>query len=186
MTVDGELSEARRLLPEGSQVAGVVSLVPRPGVVGVFVDLPGGMYGFVDVLHLPRLAADWPAPGLSLNFEVMQHTPGQVRLWPLDPRFHHDDATPELEAGWRLTRHRYPVGSVVPAVVACVFPFNQEYAVRLADDDDPRWSLACLPWTGRPPVAGDVGRFRITRHLDATRRIMLALIAWLEQASGGS
>lgn len=78
VTVGDDLSEARRLLPEGSQVAGTISIVPQPGAIGVFVDLPHGMSGFVDVLNLPRDADRWPQPGQLLRFEVLQHRPGQA------------------------------------------------------------------------------------------------------------
>ncbi len=43
MTVADDLSQARRLLPEGSQVTGTISIVPKPGAIGVFVDLTHGM-----------------------------------------------------------------------------------------------------------------------------------------------
>jgi hypothetical protein len=33
-----------------------VSLVPKPGVIGVFVALPEGTKGFVDARNLPRTA----------------------------------------------------------------------------------------------------------------------------------
>jgi hypothetical protein len=56
VTVGDDLSEARRLLPEGSQVTGAISVVPKPGLTGVFVDLPERMKGFIDVQHLPRTA----------------------------------------------------------------------------------------------------------------------------------
>ena len=58
MTADAGLSETRRVLPEGSQVTGMVSVVPRPGMIGVFVSIPHGMSGFVDVLHLPGDATE--------------------------------------------------------------------------------------------------------------------------------
>lgn len=174
MTAVGELSQARRLLPEGSQVTGTISVVPKPGVVGVFVDLPYEMGGFVDVLKLPRDPAAWPEPGQVLRFEVLQHTPGQVRLWPMDPGFRHDDVSPQIEAGWLRAKERYPVGSVVPARVAGVYPFNREYWIRFTGDDDQRWGGALLPWTGDPPVTGMAGRYRITAHLDTTRRILVA------------
>ncbi len=172
MTTGDDLSEARRLLPEGSQVTGTVSIVPRPGVIGVFVDLPHRMGGFVDVLSLPRDAGKWPEPGQTLRFEVLQHTPGQVRLWPLDPRFHDDEATQEIEAGWRQAKLRYPVGATVPARVARVFTLNHEYRIRFTGDDS-RWSYAVLPWTGEPPAAGSVSQYRVVAHQDTTRRIMV-------------
>jgi hypothetical protein len=132
------------------------------------------MGGFVDVLRLPRDAGEWPEPGQTLRFEVLQHMPGQVRLWPLDPRFRHDDATPETEAEWHHAKLRHPVGSTVPARVAEVFPFNHEYMIRFVGDDSPRWSYSLLPWTGEPPVAGSVGPYRIVAHRDTTHRIMVA------------
>lgn len=36
-------------------------------------------------MKLPRDGGKWPEPGQTLRFEVLQHTPGQVRLCPLDP-----------------------------------------------------------------------------------------------------
>ena len=173
MTAGDDLTGARRLLPEGSQVTGTVSLVPKPGVIGVFVDLPNGMAGFVDVLSLPRNAGDWPEPSQVMRFEVLQHRPGQVRLWPLDTRFHHDDATPETQAQWRQAKLRYPAGSTVPARVTKVFPSSHEYLIRFAGGDDQRWSCAVLPWTGPPPAEGTAGQYRIVAHLDTTRRIMI-------------
>ena len=173
MTADRSLSEARRLLPEGSRVSGTISVVPQPGVIGVFADLPHGMKGFVDVLSLPRDAGQWPAPGQVLQFEVLQHTRGQVRLWPLDPSFHHDEATPETTAEWRRAKLRYPVGSTVTAQVTKVFPSNQEYWIRFTGDDSQRWSYALLSWTGEQPVPGSVGQYRIVAHLDTTQRIMV-------------
>lgn len=172
MTVVDDLSEARRLLPEGSQVTGTISRVPKPGVIGIFVDLPDGMSGFVDLLTLPWDADDWPAIGQSLRFEVLQHRPGEVRLWPLDATFRHDDATPEAETEWRHAKLRYPVGSVVAARVEHVFPANNEYQIRFAGDDDPRFCYAHLSWAGQPPVAGTISHYRIVAHLDTTRRIM--------------
>jgi hypothetical protein len=174
VTAGDDLAQARRLLPEGSQVTGTISLVPKPGVIGVFVDLPDGMGGFVDVLTLPRDAKDWPQPGEALRFEVLQHRRGQVRLWPLEPRFRHDDAAPQTEAEWRHAKLRYPVGSIVPARVDEAFPANQEYRIRFADGDDSHWSCAHLSWTGQPPVAGTIGQYQITAHLDTTRRIIAA------------
>jgi hypothetical protein len=168
-----DLSEARRLLPEGSQVTGTIGTVPQPGLIGVFVDLPHGMNGFVDVLILPRNAGDWPEPGQVLRFEVLQHRPGQIRLWPLDPAFRHDEVATETEAGWQQAKLRYPVGSTVLARVTGVFPSNREYVIGFTGDDNGRWSNAVLPWTGEAPVVGCVGPYRIAAHRDITRRIMV-------------
>ncbi len=174
MTAGGDLSGARRLLPEGAQVTGTISAVPKPGAIGVFVDLPHGMNGFVDVLKLPRDPCAWPEPGQALRFEVLQHTPGQVRLWPLDPEFRHDETDPETKANWRQAKLRYPVGSTVAARVDEVFPFNREYWISFTGDDSPHYSGALLPWAGEPPDAGSTGQYRIVAHLDTTRRIMAA------------
>ena len=168
-----DLAEARRLLPEGSQVTGTISVVPQPGAIGVFVDLPHGMAGFVDVLKLPRRARQWPQPGQALRFEVLQHAPGQVRLWPLDPRFHHDGTSPEAETEWRQAKLRYPVGSTVSAQVEHVHAYNREYRIRFTGDDSQHWSGALLPCTGEQPVEGSTGQYRIVAHLDTTRRLMV-------------
>ena len=174
MTAHRSLSEARQLLPEGSQVTGTISTVLQPGRIGVFVNLPHQTKGFVDVTSLPRDAGQWPTPGQVLQFEVLQHTPGQVRLWPLDPRFRHDEPTQEIVAGWCRAKLRYPVGSTVTAQVTEVYPFNQEYWIRFTGDDTGRWCHALLSWTGEQPVVGSTGRYRIVAHLDTTGRIMVA------------
>ncbi len=89
-----------------------------------------------------------PKPGQALRFEVLQHTPGQVRLWPPDPRFRRHQATPETEAEWRQAKLRHPVGSTVSARVEHVFPFNDEYWIRFTADDSPHHCGTLLPWTG--------------------------------------
>jgi hypothetical protein len=53
--------------------------------MGVFVDLPFELQGFVDVISLPRDTNAWPPEGIVTEFEVLQHCNCQVRLWPLDP-----------------------------------------------------------------------------------------------------
>jgi hypothetical protein len=55
-----------------------------PGRAGILVDLGQPPEGWVDVLHLPDDPALWPAVGKSGLFEVLQHRPGQVQLFPLD------------------------------------------------------------------------------------------------------
>lgn len=192
MTVGDDLSESRRLLPEGSQVTGTISAVRKPGLTGAFVDLPEGMKGFVDVQHLPRTARQWPEPGQQLRFEVLQHRiinalPHrriQVRLWPLDPRFGYDDATPEIENGWRQAKLRYPIGETVRARVVRATSPNREYWIKFAGDDNSRWSFALLPWDSQRPVDGALGQYRIVQHLDATRRMIVTLVGWLDGPSG--
>ncbi len=75
-----DLDLARALFPEGSRTQGRVSLIPQPGVIGLFVELDHGRQGFVDVLNLPFDPQAWPPVGTNSDFEVLQHTIGQVRL----------------------------------------------------------------------------------------------------------
>lgn len=55
----------RRGLRFGQVVEGVVVKVPRPGAIGIFVDIGLGVGGFVDVLLLPERSEDWPTEGTS-------------------------------------------------------------------------------------------------------------------------
>ncbi|MGW5453669.1 hypothetical protein [Nocardia sp. NPDC003979] len=77
---ESDLDEARRLYPVGDHVAGVVTLIPRPGAIGLFVDLDRPPTGFVDVLNLPEAVDRWPTVGTATEFEVLQHRHRQVRL----------------------------------------------------------------------------------------------------------
>ncbi|MEV6902612.1 hypothetical protein [Amycolatopsis sp. NPDC051372] len=88
----GQFDADRRTYPPGDHVTGVVTLIPRPGAIGLVVDLGGPPQGFVDVLHLPRDPAAWPPVGTVTDFEVLWHRPGQVRLWPLNAAYHHPAA----------------------------------------------------------------------------------------------
>ncbi|MEU5265626.1 hypothetical protein [Amycolatopsis sp. NPDC021455] len=163
-----ELDAARRRYPVGDHVRGKVTLIPRPGTIGLFVDLGGPPTGFVDVVHLPRSAGQWPAVGTVTDFEVLQHRHHQVRLWPLDQAFRSNTADFwRTEPEWRAVRHRYPAGSEVIAEITHVFPSDREYVVTF----DGVWSV--LAWTGAPPVVGATARFVVDRHLDATRRVLL-------------
>ncbi|MEU4645650.1 hypothetical protein, partial [Micromonospora sp. NPDC023814] len=83
-TSTDELFAARLAFPVGDRVRGTVSTVPMgAGRAGVLVDLDQPPQGWVDALHLPD---DWPAAGKAGLFEVLQHRPGQVRLFPLGAR----------------------------------------------------------------------------------------------------
>ncbi|MFD4407409.1 hypothetical protein ACFWPH_32045 [Nocardia sp. NPDC058499] len=70
------LEIARNIYPVGQQVTGTVADIPKPGVIGLFVDLGTGTppWGFVDVLHLPDTPEQWPAVGTITEFEVVHHT----------------------------------------------------------------------------------------------------------------
>lgn len=167
--LEEELKAAHSLYPIGDHVTGVVTLIPRPGVIGLFVDLGHPPTGFVDVLNLPFSSDQWPAVGTVTEFEVLQHNRGQVRLWPLDPTLRSSTTSyPAMsETEWRAAKNRHPVGSEVTAEITDVFPINREYFVEF----DGIWS--CLFWSGTPPVVGTTAQFIVDRHLDATRRIRL-------------
>ena len=164
-----ELDVARTRLPVGEHVTGRVSRILKPGAIGLFVDLGQEPGGFVDVLWLPHEPGKWPPVGTMTTFEVLQHKPGQVRLFPLDDRFRRPAYLPagRTREQWLLIKDRFPVDSVVTATVTEVHRYNREFVVRFADC----WSL--LEWTGDTPRVGATGRYTVTRHLDHTRRILL-------------
>ena len=164
-----ELDAARARFPVGEEVTGRVTRIPRPGTIGLLVDLGQEPQGFADVLHLPHDPDQWPPVGTVTAFEVLQHRPGQVRLFPLELRFCSPDHLPGTAAleDWSVIKGRFPVGSVVAATVTGVYPANREYGVRFEG------CSATLEWTGDAPLAGATSRFVVTRHLDETRRIML-------------
>ncbi|WP_157878200.1 hypothetical protein [Streptomyces torulosus] len=59
-------------LPQGARLTGTVSALPwGPGLTGMVVDIGRPVGAFVDVLHLPREAEDWPAVGTVTEFEVV-------------------------------------------------------------------------------------------------------------------
>ncbi|WP_433114699.1 hypothetical protein [Micromonospora sp. CA-246542] len=164
-----ELDVARRRLPVGEHVTGQVVHIPRPGAIGLLVDLGQDVEGFVDVLVLPHDPAEWPSVGAVLTFEVLQHRPGQVRLFPLDASFRSRTYLPTnlSPEEWLALKMRFPTGSAVTATVTHLFTSNREYVVRFED------CSAALEWTGQVPRVGATGRYTITRHLDHTRRVVL-------------
>ncbi|WP_142159921.1 hypothetical protein [Cellulomonas sp. SLBN-39] len=170
MVVDWEqLDVARRRFPVGRQVPGTVTRMPQPGAIGLFVSLGETPEGFVDVLALPRDPHLWPPPGTTMGFEVLQHRPGQVRLWPVDPRWRHADARDDQESiTWARTKSRYREGQLVTARVTHVVTGNREYMVAFGDDH------AVLEWSYERPTLGTTGTFRVEALLDTTRRILLA------------
>ncbi|MFG1870560.1 hypothetical protein [Micromonospora arborensis] len=165
-----KLDAARRRFPVGEHITGQVVRVPMPGAMGLLVDLGQEPEGFVDVLVLPHEPADWPSVGTVTTFEVLQHRTGQVRLLPIDERFRSRTYLPSSlsHPEWLSIKARFPIGSVVAATVTHVFVSNREYVVRFEDC----WSS--LGWNGEAPKVGATGRYTVTRHLDDTRRVILA------------
>ncbi|RAO47385.1 hypothetical protein GAR06_02408 [Micromonospora saelicesensis] len=164
-----KLDVARRRFPEGEHITGQVVLIPRPGAIGLLVDLGQEPEGFVDVVVLPHEPADWPPVGTVTTYEVLQHRPGQVRLLPLDERFRSRSYLPASlsDQEWLSIKARFPIGSVVTATVTHVFTSNREYVVSFEDC----WSS--LGWNSETPEVGATGRYTVTRHLDVTRRVVL-------------
>lgn len=155
-------------LAVGAVVAGTVSIIPRPGAIGLFVDLGDAPQGFVDVLSLPRPPSEWPPVGTKTTFEVLTRSPKQTRLWPLDPRFRSgpfDNGVSEDE--WRQRKVRYPVGVSLTAEVSEAYISDGSYAVRYEGG----WSF--LEGQGEPPEVGAHAEFEVLRHLDTTRRTLL-------------
>ncbi|MFG1640449.1 hypothetical protein ACGFMK_09190 [Amycolatopsis sp. NPDC049252] len=152
----------------GSVVTGTICLIPRPGAIGIIVDLDGEPEGFVDVMCLPRQVESWPAVGTKTTFEVLDRRPGQIRLWPFDPRFRSgpwDNGVSEDD--WRARKSRYPVGVILTAEVSQAFLSDGSYFVRYEGG----WSA--LEGEGAPPVVGSRADYEVVRHLDTTRRTLL-------------
>jgi hypothetical protein len=181
MVADDELDAARRRFPLGDTVTGRVAHIPRPGAIGLLVDLGGSPTGFVDVLLLPRRTADWPEVGAVATFEVCQHRPGQVRLCPLGggipaarPR------RPWTDRQWAAVRARHPVGSEATATVTSVTGANREYGLRFDD------CTGVAEWRRDEPgpAVGTSHRYRVLRHLDSFGVAVVAPVAG--QATGAS
>ncbi|MFJ4910469.1 hypothetical protein ACIQCR_33080 [Streptomyces sp. NPDC093249] len=94
MVTDAEWDETRRGLRFGQVYEGTVVLVPRPGNIGIFVDIGLAAGGFVDALILPHEGDDWPTEGTVTDFEIWwADSRQQIRLKPSDPRcLRHDFA----------------------------------------------------------------------------------------------
>lgn len=170
MFQDEDLSEARRRFPRGERVRGRVSAAPwGAGLTGLLVDLGSEPEGFVDVLHLPEDPDRWPSVGHEGLFEVLQHRPGQVRLFPLDAGMRGQRCRVSKWSGpeWAAITERYPVGASVMGAVTDVFLMDREYGVRFDDC----WTA--VEYDEVPPVVGTVSTYVVTRHLEWTRRIMI-------------
>jgi len=170
MTSIGELFAARVAFPVGDRVRGTVSAIPMgAGRAGLLVDLGQLPEGWVDVLHLPDDPADWPAIGKTGLFEVLQHRPGQVRLFPLDAGMRGRRTRFSRWSGveWAAITRRYPEGTLVVGAVTNVFPGNREYTVAFDDC----WSA--VEYEDDAPSVGWTGPFRVARLLEWTHRILL-------------
>lgn len=82
----------RPYLEIGQQLAGTVVWVPRPGAIGIGVDLALPTGGFVDVLLLPFDSSRWPTEGTVTDFKIwwMDDRP-QIRLVPAEPIYRRED-----------------------------------------------------------------------------------------------
>ncbi|GGK32571.1 hypothetical protein [Nocardia camponoti] len=76
----------------GQRLTGTVAIVPRPGAIGIVIDLGLPFQGFVDVMLLPYDVSRWPSPGTTTDFLIwwMDKRP-QIRLVPADRRYRRDD-----------------------------------------------------------------------------------------------
>ncbi|MEU0431874.1 hypothetical protein ABZ153_09535 [Streptomyces sp. NPDC006290] len=97
----GEWDRLRGGLRFGQTFQGTVTRVPKPGAVGIFVDMGLAVGGFVDVLFLPTAVEHWPAEGTVAEFELWwaDERP-QVRLEPADPMLLRDDFD-QWQTKWR-------------------------------------------------------------------------------------
>jgi hypothetical protein len=88
VVTDAEWERMRGELRCGQVFRGTVVKVPRPGTIGIFVDIGLDVGGFVDVALLPERAEDWPAEGSTHDFEIWwANSRQQIRLKPSDPRY---------------------------------------------------------------------------------------------------
>ncbi|MFD5420050.1 hypothetical protein ACFWJT_18730 [Streptomyces sp. NPDC127069] len=89
-----EWARIRRGLRFGQVFEGTVVKVPRPGAIGIFVDIGLQVGGFVDVLLLPEQSDDWPEEGTVAEFEIWwADSRRQIRLKPSGSRYLRTDFT---------------------------------------------------------------------------------------------
>ncbi|MET9596461.1 hypothetical protein [Streptomyces sp. NPDC006459] len=104
MVTDAEWARIRQGLTFGQVFEGTVVRVPRPGAIGIFVDIGLAVGGFVDVLLLPVRDECWPAEGTVCDFEIWwADRRKQIRLKPCDPRYLREDFADFLASsrpGW--------------------------------------------------------------------------------------
>ncbi|MFE5810130.1 hypothetical protein [Streptomyces sp. NPDC056491] len=98
MVTDAEWTRIRRGLRFGQVFEGTVVLVPRPGTIGIFVDIGLSVGGFVDGLWLSDEIEDWPAEGTVAEFKIWwADSRQQIRLMPCDSRYLRNDFTALVE-----------------------------------------------------------------------------------------
>ncbi|MFD7097622.1 S1 RNA-binding domain-containing protein [Streptomyces xanthophaeus] len=98
MVTDAEWTRIRTGLRFGQVFEGTVVQVPRPGTIGIFVDIGRGVGGFVDALLLPDETEAWPTEGTVADFEIWwADSRQQIRLKPSDPRYLRNDFTNFVE-----------------------------------------------------------------------------------------
>ncbi|MBU3066122.1 hypothetical protein KO481_31975 [Nocardia sp. NEAU-G5] len=83
----------RSNLSLGQRLTGTVVSVPRPGTIGMFVDIEMPVIGFVDVLLLPFDVSRWPAEGVVTDFLIWWMDPKnpQIRLVPAKSIYRRED-----------------------------------------------------------------------------------------------
>lgn len=120
---EGEWTVIRGGLRFGQEFTGTVVKVPRPGAIGVFVDIGLPVGGFVDVLYLPMEAERWPAEGTVARFEVWWADPKrqQIRLRPVDPAWLREDL------GERPSWHRSVMGQPMDYIEETIEFLEREF-----------------------------------------------------------
>ncbi|MET7274324.1 hypothetical protein ABZS59_24480 [Streptomyces flaveolus] len=120
MVTDAEWAEIRQGLRFGQVFEGTVVKVPRPGAIGIFVDIGLSVGGFVDVLLLAERGDEWPVEGTVAEFEVWwADTRQQIRLKPSDSRYLRTDFADfvaRFRPGWS-SEVGQPVGDPRPPTV---------------------------------------------------------------------
>lgn len=120
---------------------GTVVRVPKPGAIGLFVDIGLPVGGFVDVLFLPTAADAWPAEGTVTNFEVWWagESPQQIRLKPVEATYLNrdfDELVARLHPGWP-SRVGQPMDYMERAIETLEGEFRAEegsFLLRLRSD----------------------------------------------------
>ncbi|MGW3911481.1 hypothetical protein ACWEBX_08115 [Streptomyces sp. NPDC005070] len=98
VVTDAEWARILKGLRFGQVFEGTVVKVPRPGAIGILVDIGLSVGGFVDVLLLPDESEDWPTEGTVADFEIWWgDSRQQIRLKPSDSRYLRNDFTDFVE-----------------------------------------------------------------------------------------